>query len=221
MEEVNVLIVDDHALVRDGIKALLQNIEGIAVAGVAESGHQAIALASTCSPEVILMDIMLPDINGIEAARAIKEKRPDVKIIFLSMEINEELISESIKAGGSGYLPKDIRREELIQAIREVNRTGKYFSKTITEVVFKNFYNQSVSPMEAVGSGKKKKRISERELEVLKLIASGVNKKEIADKLCISSRTVDAHRNNIMEKLDLKTTVDLVRYAVKHDIIAI
>lgn len=216
MEAIKILIVDDHALVRDGIKALLQNAEGIAIVGEAEEGQEAIRQVSICHPEIILMDIMLPDITGIEAARIIKEKMPQVKVVFLSMEINEELISETIKAGGSGYLPKSIRRDELIKAIKEVHHTGKYYSKSITEVVFNHFYNQSVKVPETIKSG-----ISKRELEVLKLIASGMNKKHIANKLSISIRTVDAHRNHIMDKLNLKTMPDLVKYAIKYNIIAI
>ena len=217
MEKIKVLIVDDHALVRDGINALLNNQSDIQVAGEAANGEEAISKADSVKPEIILMDIMMPDMNGIEAARVIREQHPDIKIIFLSMEVTEQFISEAISVGASGYLPKDSKRNILLEAIRKVKEGGKYFSNTISEIVFEKFYQKSVQggkPEPVINN-----KISKRELEVIKLIAAGMGNKDIADKLFISVRTVDAHRNHILQKLNIHSTAELVKYAIKNNIV--
>lgn len=219
MKKITIMIVDDHALVRDGIKALLENVDDIELVGEAEDGHEAVKNAGYYAPDLVLMDIQLPDTDGIEAAKSIKKLNPAIKVLFLSMEINEELISETIKAGGAGYIPKDIRRDELIKAIREVDATGKYFSASITELVFNQFFQKNSDKPDKTDNVKK--NLSNRETEVLKLLASGVNKRNIADKLFISVRTVDAHRNNIMGKLNFANTAEMVKFAIKNDLIAI
>lgn len=218
MNKVSVLIVDDLALVRDGIKALLEKQNFIEIVGEAEDGHDAINKAAALKPDIILMDVFMPDISGIEATRLIKEKFPDIKVIFLSINSSEEFITSGIKAGGSGYLPKDIRQDELVTAIIEVDKYGKYFSPSIMDMVFNNFCQETRN----FSSGSKtasKNKLSKREVEVLKLLASGLGKKDIAEKLFISVRTVDAHRSNIKDKLNLGNTADLVKYALSTGLI--
>ncbi len=218
MNQIRVLIVDDHALIRDGIVAMLKNESDILIIGEAVDGEEAICKNDELQPDVIIMDIMMPKFNGLEAAKMIKEKHPDAKIIFLSMEVKEDFISEAIKVGSSGYIPKDSNKVVLINAIRSVYKGDKYFHSKVSELIFNQFYEKSV------GSDKVKKtyssgKISNREVEVLQLIASGYSNSQIAEKLFISVRTVDAHRNHIMQKLELNNTAELVKYAIKNDII--
>ena len=218
MNKISILIVDDHALVRDGIIAMLKNEDDIHIIGEAIDGEEAISKNNALKPDIIIMDIMMPKFNGLEAAKIIKEQHPDSRIIFLSMEVKEDFISEAIKAGASGYIPKDSNKVILINAIRSVYRGEKYFHSMVSELIFNQFYRQSV------GNEKVKKtysagKISNREVEVLKLIASGFSNSQIAEKLFISVRTVDAHRNHIMQKLELNNTAELVKYAIKNDII--
>lgn len=218
MNKISILIVDDHALVRDGIIAMLKNEDDIHIIGEAIDGEEAISKNNALKPDIIIMDIMMPKFNGLEAAKIIKEQHPDSRIIFLSMEVKEDFISEAIKAGASGYIPKDSNKVILINAIRSVYRGEKYFHSMVSELIFNQFYQQSI------GNEKVKKtysagKISNREVEVLKLIASGFSNSQIAEKLFISVRTVDAHRNHIMQKLELNNTAELVKYAIKNDII--
>ncbi|MDQ3394363.1 MAG: response regulator transcription factor [Bacteroidota bacterium] len=219
MEKIKVLIVDDHALVRDGLCAMFSNLSEITVVGEASSGNEALNKTEAYNPDIILMDIMMPGMNGIEATQIIKEDHPDVKVIFLSMEVTEAFISEAVQVGASGYLPKDSRKNVLIEAITKVAAGGRYFSSSISELVFEKFYENSLKGKKTnISSGIK---ISKREVEVLKLIASGMSNKDIAEKLFISGRTVDAHRNHIMQKLDIHSTADLVKYAIKNELITI
>ncbi len=195
---------------------MLEGQPNFEIIGEASNGEEAIELVTVYKPDVILMDIMMTGINGIETTRRILEKTNLPKIIILSMEVTQDLISQSITAGALGYIPKDSKKTELITAIGKVNAGEKYFSPKISEVVFKGFYNQSINKGEEEEGTSK---ITKREVEVLKLIASGLSNREIADTLFISIRTVDAHRNHIIQKLKLKTTAELVRYAIKHNIV--
>lgn len=219
MEKIKVLIVDDHALIRDGLNAMLASQPDIVVVGEACSGNEAINKVEAFDPDIILMDIMMPGMSGIEASRVIKEDYPQIRVIFLSMEVTESFVTEAVQAGAAGYLPKDSRRNILLEAIRKVGEGGKYFSHTVSELVFEKFYENSLKGKKTITSEGGK--ISKREVEVLKLIASGFSNKEIAEKLFISGRTVDAHRNHIMQKLDIHSTADLVKYAIKNELITI
>lgn len=220
MEKIKILVVDDHNLVRDGIIAMLTSNADFEIVGEASDGEEAINKAYLIQPDIILMDIILPGINGVESARIIKSKLPKIKILFLSMEVSEEYLNEIIKIGAEGYVLKDIRKGELAGAVRNAVSGVPYFSKSISDLVFKKYYEQKFSD----GGGEKPSspaKLTERELEIVKLLSSGISKKEIADQLFISPRTVDAHRSHILEKLELKSTVELVKYAIKHQIIEI
>lgn len=215
MSKINILVVDDHSLVREGIIAMLSGVESFSIIGDAASGEESIPMVEALNPDVILMDINMPGLNGIETSKVLLAKNPALRIIILSMDVTQEYISEAIKAGVCGYLAKDSKKDVLIQAIRKVNSGEQYFGERVSEVIFKGFYSQSKGEKIA----KQNKDLSKREVEVLKLIASGMSNRDIADKLFISIRTVDAHRNHIMQKLSLKSTAELVKYAIKEQII--
>lgn len=220
MEKIKILIVDDHTLVRDGIGSMLTSFTDMEVLSEASDGEEAINKATLLKPDLILMDIMLPGLNGIEAAKIIKERLSNCKILFLSMELAEEYLNEIIKLGACGYVLKDIRKNELGDAIRRAMTGEPYFSKGISDMVFKKYYETN-NPSKINAEEVPVASLTDRELEIVKLLSEGVNKKEIADQLFISPRTVDAHRSNIMEKLRLKSTVELVKYAIKNNIIKI
>jgi len=216
MDKIKILIVDDHALVRDGISAMLVTINDFQIVGEAFNGEDAVHKSSTLSPHIIIMDIMMPEMNGLEAAKIIREQEPHIKIIFLSMEVSENFISEAIKVGASGFLPKDSKKSVLVEAIRKVSEGGKYFNQTISEIIFEGFYKKSVTGSKPVPAQNDK--ISKREMEVIMLIGEGYGNKDIAEKLFISVRTVDAHRNHIMHKLNIHSTAELVKYALKNNL---
>jgi DNA-binding NarL/FixJ family response regulator len=218
MTQINILIADDHKLFRDGIKSLLLSHQEFNVVAEASTGEELIDIAMRMEADIIITDISMPGINGIEASRKIMELKPKTSTLILSMYNSEEFVMDAIKAGAKGYLPKDVAPDELFEAIIEIANGGEYFSKSISDKVFKSFISQT-----RMKSGKTPSlpTLTERELEVVKLVAEGYLNKEIADKLNISIRTVDTHKNNILQKLKLKSTVELVKYAIRHDLIKI
>ncbi|MDN5200177.1 response regulator transcription factor [Fulvivirgaceae bacterium BMA10] len=218
MYNIKVFVVDDHAIVREGIKAMFKNAPDMELVGEAENGDETIEKLKYMSPDVILLDIVMPGINGIQLTKLIKQAYPHIQIILLSMEITGQLIGNGIGAGASGYLPKDSSKEILFEAIKKVKSGDKFFAESISEVVFDEFFKNSVRGDRRGGVGFATK-ISDREMEVLKLIASGKSNREVADELFISIRTVDAHRNHIMKKIDARNTADLVKYAIKNKLI--
>ena len=215
MSKINILVVDDHSLVREGIITMLSIYDDFKIIGDAESGEEAIEKIEYDLPDVVLLDINMPGMNGIETAKKILSEYSDVKVIILSMDVTQDHISEAIKAGVSGYLAKDTKKELLAEAIRKVMDGEQYFGEKVSQVIFRGFYKQSKGERAA----SENKDLSKREIEVLRQIASGLSNREIADKLFISIRTVDAHRNHIMQKLNLKSTAQLVKYAIKERII--
>ncbi len=215
MSKVKIVVVDDHSLVREGIITMMSSVENFEIIGEAASGEEALEVIPKLNPDVILLDINMPGINGIETAKQLIANQSELKIIILSMDVTQEFISEGIKAGISGYLAKDNKKDIVIKAIETVMKGEQYFGKKVSEVIFKGFYSQSKGEKIA----KQNKDLSKREVEVLKNIASGMSNIDIADMLFISIRTVDAHRNHIMQKLGLKSTAELVKYAIKQNII--
>lgn len=215
MSKTSILVVDDHSLVREGIITMLSIYDDFDIIGDAESGEEALKKIESLLPDVVLLDINMPGMNGIETAKQIIADYTSVKIIILSMEVTQDHISEAIKAGVSGYLAKDTKKEILAEAIRKVMLGEQFFGEKVSQVIFKGFYKQSKG--ERVAS--ENKVLSKREVEVLQQIASGLSNREIADKLFISIRTVDAHRNHIMQKLNLKSTAQLVKYAIREKLV--
>ena len=219
MKKIKILIADDHTLVRDGLIAMLKMEPDIQIVGEASDGTEVLEKIRTMELDIILMDIMMEEMNGLDTTREIKKISDDIEIILLSMEVNEEFISEGIKNGAKAYLPKDVSRSKLLEAIRKVSSGEIYFSEKVSQIIFENFYNKSVkkkAPSDKAGT-----KLSKRELEILKLFAEGKTSQEISDELHISIKTADTHRYNIMQKLQLKNTAELVKYAIKNGYIEI
>jgi DNA-binding NarL/FixJ family response regulator len=217
-QKIQVLLVDDHKLIREGVQAMLEGTEDIEVIGSVASGEEAVNEVRHTKPDVILMDIMMGGMTGIEATRWIKEGDPSIKIVMLTMEISKEYVSASIKSGVDGYLPKDVDKEALLQAIRTVHQGGRFFNDAIMKLVFEDFYTHEKfkSPLKKLPN-----ELTKREYEILGLVASGKTNRELAESLFISIKTVETHKTNILEKLGLRNTTDLVKYAIKNKIISI
>ena len=218
--KIKVLIVDDHRLLRDGLNALLSQAEDIEIVGSVPSGEQAISVFPSLKPDVILMDIMMGGMTGIEATRWVKEQDHNVRVILISSEIKKELVTAGIQCGIDGYLPKDVDLNVLTEAIRTVKEGGRYFNEAITNLVFEDFY-QKKKLTNIQGKVTLPNDLTKREQEVLALVASGKSNQEVADDLFISVKTVDTHKNHILDKLGLKNTAELVRYAIKNKLISL
>ena len=218
--KIRVLIVDDHRLLRDGLAALLAQAEDIEVVGSVPSGEQAISVFPSMKPDVILMDIMMGGMTGIEATRWVKEQDNNVRVILISSEIKKELVTAGIQCGIDGYLPKDVDLNVLTEAIRTVKGGGRYFNEAITNLVFEDFY-QKKKLTNIQGKVTLPNDLTKREQEVLALVASGKSNQEVADDLFISVKTVDTHKNHILDKLGLKNTAELVKYAIRNKLISL
>ena len=218
--KIKVLIVDDHRLLRDGLAALLSRADDIEIVGSVPSGEEAISVFPSLEPDIILMDIMMGGMTGIEATRWIKEQDKNVKVIIISSEIRKELVTAGIQCGIDGYLPKDVDVDVLHEAIRTVNGGGHYFNEAITNLVFEDFY-QKKKLTNTQGKITLPNDLTKRELEVLALVASGKSNQEVADDLFISIKTVETHKNHILDKLGLKNTAELVKYAIKNKLISL
>ena len=216
MDKIRILLADDHTILRSGIRALLENEPGLSVIGEAEDGRAAVRMACKLKPDVVLMDIAMPLLNGLEATRQIKIQCPDVKVLVLSMHDNEEYIRQALEAGAMGYILKDAAPGELIGAIRSVYRGEAVLSPAVTRLVIEDYLRWGgTRPQDVTDS------LSPREREVLQLIAEGYTNKQIAEILSISIKTVQAHRNNLMQKLDLHDRGELIKYAIQKKIIEI
>lgn len=210
MNKTNVLLVDDHQIILDGLKSLLKNAEEINFSAEANNGREALRILDILSIDVVLMDIDMPVMNGIDALKEIRKRFPDVKVIILSMHNEAGMIKNLIELGASGYLLKSCSQDELIDAITKVASGHSFFSADVTL----SLLNPQTS------NGKTKVEfLTERETEILKLIAAGFSNKEIGDKLFISHRTVDTHRTNLMKKLDVGNIAGIISYAIRNGII--
>jgi DNA-binding NarL/FixJ family response regulator len=216
-KKIRVALADDHGLIRHGIASLLEGVANIQVIASVSSGEEAINAAKDRTPDVFLLDIVMKGMNGIETTRWIKEQNPAIKIILVSSEVSKDYISEGLKMGIDGYLPKDTTKETLIEAIQTVMKGEKFFSPEVTALVFKDFYLK-----ETEGKGlptKKTKELSKREEEVLTLIAAGFSLREVGEKLFISVKTVETHKIHIQDKLGLTNTAQLVKYAIDNKLL--
>lgn len=210
MPEIRVLLVDDHAVLRDGLRSLLDRQENITVVGEAGDGSEALSKVSELMPNIVLMDMAMPVMNGIEATRQIKELYPQIKVLILTQHDNREYISPALHAGASGYVLKRSGGKEVIQAIRQVYDTGAFLEPEIARQIIDNIHQEDHLSEEPVP------HLTEREMEVLKLVVSGKSNKEIAKMLFISDKTVSVHRSNIMAKLNVHNSFELIRYVNKH-----
>ncbi len=212
MNKIKVLLVDDHAIMRDGIRALLGLNEDITIVGEASDGKEAVAKAEELKPDVIVMDIAMPEMDGLEATRRIKKMLPDTKVLILTQYDNKEYILSSIKAGAAGYIPKRALGSELVSAVRAVYQGDSFLHPSAATALVEDYRQQAktVDPYD---------ELTPREREVLKLIAEGHTSREIAGILFISLKTVTGHRTKLMEKLGLHNRTDLFKYAVRKGLV--
>jgi DNA-binding NarL/FixJ family response regulator len=217
-DTIKVIIVDDHTIIRDGIKALMRDNDEILIVGEAANGKELINLLPDLAADVILMDINMPEMDGFEATGYLHEKFPEIKVLVLSMLDHENYIAKVFDAGANGYLLKNTGREEMLCAIKVVARGGRYLCSDIGFNLLNKLKNPTYKPAEN-NDDKQTRDLSQREVEILKLIADGLTNAEIADKIFTSKRTVETHRQNIIEKTKAKNTAALIKYAIGKGII--
>ena len=210
---IRVLVVDDHAILREGIRSLLERSDDIAVVGEAGNGAEALALVEALHPDIVLMDLAMPEMDGLEATRRLHQHHPEVKVLILTQHDNQEYIAPALQAGAVGYVLKRSGGREVIAAIRQVHEQGAFLQPAVAREVIRDYA--------AAGSGgvAPAARLTEREREVLRLVVEGKSNKEIAQLLVISPKTASVHRTNIMEKLGVRNSAELVRYAIEHHLL--
>ncbi len=205
---IRTLIVDDHNLVRHGIQSMLSGVEGIKVVGEALNGEDAVKIAREVRPDVVLMDLKMPGIGGLEATRKLLRIDPDIKVLVVTVCDDDIFPARLLQAGASGYLTKGAKKEELIQAIRAVHSGQRYISPAIAQqLAFKHLTDADDSPIES---------LSERELQVMLMIVNGLRPAEISEKLCLSPKTVNSYRYRLFDKLKVKNDVELTLLAIRH-----
>ena len=209
----SILLADDHAVVRDGLRALLEEGDELQIVGVAGNGRDAVAEALRLRPDVVIMDIAMPELDGVEATRRIVEKCPDTRVLVLSMYLSAEHIHRALQAGAQGYVLKESAGDEVVEAIRALRAGKRYLSHRITETMIDDYLRDgsSLSPLDS---------LSLRERDVLQLVVEGRTNVAIAQKLSLSPKTVETYRARIMRKLKVRDTVELVKFAMRHGIIA-
>ncbi|PKV65989.1 LuxR family two component transcriptional regulator [Polaribacter sp. Hel1_33_96] len=208
---INVILADDHVLVRDGIKALLEDQTGINVIDEASNGKEALEVVSKNKPHILIVDIRMPEMNGIEVVAEINKHHKDVKTLVLSMHDSEEYVVRSIQAGADGYLLKGASKEEFLKALNKVASGGKYFTGDVSSIIMNNFVNGNISKTAATQKEIKELpfKLTKREKQILILVLELKNNKDIAEELQISKRTAEVHRFNLMKKLEAKNLMEL------------
>lgn len=217
MSDIKVLLADDHDVLRKGVRYLLAAEPGITVAGEAADGRTAVRLAEELQPDVVIMDIAMPELNGIEAAAQITRRNRNIAVIILSMYSDEEYILRALSAGARGYLRKDAAEPDLLRAVRSVVRGKPFFSPAVAEVLLDDY----VQRLQREGRQDTYDLLTDREKEVLQLLAEGKTNKDVATLLTLGVSTVETHRVNLMQKLNLHNTAELVLYAVKKKILKV
>lgn len=214
-QAIRVLLVDDHTILREGVRALLADEPEIVVVGEAGDGEEAVEKVDALRPDIVLMDMVMPRMNGLEATGHIKRAHPEVKVLILSMYDDDEYVQQVIQAGASGYLLKGMAADDLVLAIREVHAGSSFLNPAVAAKLIEDYVRRVRGERGAEGE----EPLTAREREVLKLIAEGNTNQEIADVLCLSRKTVESHRANIMRKLDLHDVTELVKYAIRKGLI--
>lgn len=209
-----VLIADDHTLVRAGLKILLLTIPNIEVVGEVSDGSDAVKMATELKPDIVLMDIAMKTVNGLDATARIKEHNPDIRVLILSMHANEEYVLQALRAGASGYLVKEAATAELELAIAAVSRGETYLSPPVSRTVVDGYVNRTGGVAQAEGA------LTPRQRQILEFIAKGLGTKEIAYELDLSVKTVETHRAMLMERLGIRDVAGLTRYAIRHGIVS-
>ncbi len=216
MSTIRLLLVDDHQIVRAGLRMLFSAEPEVEIVGEASSGEEAVVMAEALQPDVVLMDVAMPGIGGVEATRRIKAAQPQVAVLALTMHEDEEYFFEMLGAGASGYVPKRAAPDDLMSAIRIVRQGDVYIYPSLARLLVKDFLHRSEA-----SAPETREELTAREQEVLTFIAEGYSNREIADVLVISVKTVDRHRENIMRKLQLHNRVELVKYAIEKGLIVV
>jgi two-component system response regulator NreC len=216
MRKTRVLLADDHQLMRSGVRLMLEREPDLTVVGEAGDGREAVALAKTLKPEVVVMDIGMPNLNGIEAALQMTQHNPELAVVMLSMHSDESYVLRALKAGARGYLLKDSAEADLIKAVHVVAGGKSFFSPAVSKVLLDDY----VRKLKRSGTEDAYDLLTPREREILQLIAEGKSNKDVANLLNLSVYTVESHRSNLMEKLNLKGVPELILYAVRKGIIA-
>jgi len=216
MEKIRVLIADDHQVMRRGVRAVVELLPGWEVCGEAATGRDAVDMAERLLPEIVVMDVTMPDLNGLEATRQIKKNSPATEVLMFTGLETEELVRQVFEAGARSYILKTDGREHLETALRALAEHKPYFTTKIGEILFSRFL-QGKSRTEEPSN---ESRLTDREREIVQLLAEGGSNKEVADRLGISVKTVETHRAAVMKKLQFKSFSDLVRYAIRNHIIS-
>ena len=216
MRKIRVLLADDHQLMRSGIRLMLERDGDVSVVGEASDGREAVALAKSLKPDVVIMDIGMANLNGIEAARQMTQERPELAVMILSMHSDESYVLRALKAGARGYLLKDSAEPDLIKAVHVVAGGKSFFSPAVSKVLLDDY----VRKLKRSGTDDAYDLLTPRERELLQLIAEGKSNKDIANLLKLSVYTVESHRSNLMEKLNLRGLPELILYAVRKGIIS-
>ncbi len=216
-EKIKILFADDHAIVRDGLRSLFKSDPQFIIVGEASDGAEAVKLVSKHKPNVAVLDISMPNVNGIEATTIIKQNNPETKVLILTIHDNEEYIQELILAGADGYVLKNAEKKEIFDGVRAVANGSTFFSEGVSKVLIEGLVRRTRNkvPFQIPNENK----LTKRETEVLRLIAEGLTSKEIADRLSLSVTTVNSHRTNIMKKLNIHEIVGLVKYAIQKSLI--
>lgn len=215
MKKIKVLLADDHEIIRYGVSTFLSSIDSIEVVGEASTGDECVKLFKKTQPDVCVLDISMPGKDGIETTQAIRKLDSEVKILILSMHIDEEILGKVLEAGINGYLLKNTEKADLLHAIESIVKGQQIFSDPISDMIKDSFLKKGRKSADTSAAN-----ITNRELEILQLIVEGLTSQEIAKKLYISPRTVDTHRANLMQKLEINNAAGLVRYALENDLIA-
>lgn len=217
MKKIRILLVDDHRILRDGISSLLKEYSDMEIVGEAADGRNALNLVKELLPDLVIMDISMPDLNGIDATRKILASYPNIKIMALSMHYDKHFVSEIFKAGASGYLLKDCAFDEMAHAIRVIMSGKTYINPQIASLVVESLVSDSPRAHNKHAFS----LLTEREREVLQLIAEGKSTKQIASNLNVSTKTVESHRRQVMGKLNIRNIADLTKYAIREGLISI
>ncbi len=218
MEKIKVLLVDDHQIVRDGIKRILKDESDIELIGSVSSGKEALDFTRCTEPNLVIADLSMPNMSGIELTKKLTATYPEIKVLILSMFNDEEYIVSAIQAGAKGYLPKqDSTTDVLLEAIRTIAGGDEFYSQSISKIVLKSFIKNVKNTN--VGDVAKKHQLTSREKEILKLYVEGFTNNEIAEKLNLSVYTIKTHKNNIMQKYNFKSTVEMIKFALRNNIV--
>ncbi|MFI5236302.1 MAG: response regulator [Ignavibacteriales bacterium] len=217
MKKIKILFADDHAIVRDGLRLLFKSDPQFSIVGEASNGEEALQLVEKHRPNVAVLDISMPKLNGIEATKIIKEKYPLTKVLILTIHENEEYIQQMILAGADGYVVKNAEKKEIFDGVRAVANNESFFSPSVSKVLLEALIKRTRKNDEPESNIYNK--LTRREIEVLRFIADGLTSKEISQKLFLSISTINSHRTNMMKKLDIHDTASLVRYAIQNNLV--